>query len=310
MVEFDVGVTALAALAFLGAGHLPESTQPFAPAADSGSPYRRHVTKALRYLLDHQDGSGAFGAVGQHYNYNHALAALAMVEAWVLAGDPRHRESAQAAIDFTVAGQQLRGGWDYTVQATGRNDLSVSGWQVMALRAAVDGGLHVPESALEAARRFAAAAVTPAGVGIYADQGSEAGRGGINMTAVGLLTRLYLGALPSEAGTRRAAERILREPPLWEATADWERTFQSYYYWYTATLALFHVGGDPWSAWNLFIKRTLLPLQSRSRHEDGSWPPESSWIGASGGRVYSTAMGVMILETYYRYAPLGKAERG
>jgi hypothetical protein len=124
------------------------------------------------------------------------------------------------------------------------------------------------------------------------------------MVAVGLLSKLYLGATRDETAVRKAVARLLRSPPDPETLSAWDSSFQSYYYWYTATLALFHYGGDEWKAWNLFLKRKLLPLQSRKTHQDGSWHPERSWIGVSGGRVYATAMNVLTLETYYRYDPL------
>jgi len=308
MSEFDVGVTALAVLAFLGAGHVPESGPAIADPS-SVSPYRRNVEKALDHLLSRQDGRGAFGATGDNYLYNHALATLAMAEAFAMTGASRHRAALDAALAFTFAVQQGGGGWDYTSQQTGRNDLSITGWQVMALRSAELAGVSLPDEPLERLRRYLDGAVTGSGEGIYANIGQEAGRRGINMVAVGLLSRLYMGAGRDEEKVRRAAERLLRTPPDWERTGDWERTFQSYYHWYAATLALFHLGGDEWRAWNFFVARTLPDLQSRKAHEEGSWPPEPSWVGASGGRVYATAVNVLTLETYYRYEPLHRERR-
>jgi hypothetical protein len=313
--EFDTGVTALAALAFLGAGHAPErsSKEPSVPAAagsrGDSSRYRRNVQKAIHYLLGRQDGRGAFGAVGENYLYNHALATLAVSEALIMTGDPRFRESLEAAVAFSVSAQQAGGGWDYTAQATGRNDLSITGWQVMALRSAVQAGVPVPGNVLERLSRYLDGALLADGQGIYTNLGQEKGRRGINMSAVGLLSRLYMGATRDDRGVRAAAGRVLRTPPDWERAARWEDTFQSYYYWYTATLALFHLGGEEWKAWNFFVVRAVLGLQSEKPHEEGSWPPEPSWIGASGGRVYATAINVLTLETYYRYEPLSGARK-
>ena len=98
--------------------------------------------------------------------------------------------------------------------------------------------------------------------------------------------------------------RLVREGPDPDARVDWDETFQSTYYWYYATLALFHVGGEPWEAWNLYLKRTVLPLQHRHGELDGSFDPDPNWLGAAGGRVMSTAFGVLMFEVYYRYTPL------
>jgi len=313
--EFDVGVSALALLAFLGAGHRPDPgahAGPSLPTTTQGSehnPYRRNVQKAVEYLLSHQDGSGGFGVMGDNYLYNHALAAFAMSEAYALTAARRFRESVEAATAFSRMAQQNGGGWDYTSRETGRNDLSITGWQVMSLRSAVQAGVFVPPELLDRTRDFLDRAVTRDGTGLYANLGTEAGRKGINMVAVGLLARLYLGAPLRDSRVRKAAQRLLDRPPDWAATSHWERTFQSYYYWYTATLALFHLGGKEWTAWNFFLLRTLPTLQSRKAHEEGSWPPEPSWIGLSGGRVYATATAVLTLETYYRYEPLSKKRR-
>jgi hypothetical protein len=318
--EFNVGVSALATLAFLGAGHVPgrDSPRPLSTSAafsrtatsvsddaPSGSGrYSRTVRSALEYLLSQQDASGGFGVLGHNYMYNHALATFAMSEACALTGSDRYRESTESALAFTYMAQQSGGGWDYTRESTGRNDLSITGWQILAIRSAAGAGIPIPQNVVERIRRYLRLAVRPSGIGIYADKGQEKGRRGINMVAVGLLSKLYLGAPRDEPAVRGAMARLLRTPPDPEALSRWDTSFQSYYYWYTATLALFHCGGEEWRAWNLFLTRKLLPLQSSRPHEDGSWQPELSWIGVSGGRVYATAICVLTLETYYRYEPL------
>jgi hypothetical protein len=241
--------------------------------------------------------------------YNHALATFAVSEALALTGEPGYRDSVEKAVMFTVLAQQAGGGWDYTSRSTGRNDLSITGWQVMALRAAIQAGVEVPEGAMERIRGFLQVSVTQSGEGIYANLGQERGRRGINMVAVGLLSKLYLGSAPAEAPVRSAVDRLLRAPPDPAAFEDWDNTFQSYYYWYTATLALFHLTGNEWRAWNVLLLRRLLPLQSRDGHEEGSWPPELSWVGVSGGRIYATAINVLTLETYYRYEPIHERSR-
>jgi hypothetical protein len=302
--DFDAGVTALASLAFLGAGHVPKG-----PGAAEASAYSGHVARALDYLMARQDARGACGAVVESFMYNHALATFALAEAYAMTDSQRYRSSVEAAVAFTASSQQTGGGWDYSARSSDRNDLSITGWQIMALAAASQAGIAVPEHVLPRVQTFLDRAVTPDGQGIYANLGQEAGRRGINMVAVGLLSRLYLDAQPADPRSQRAVKRLLRDPPDWEKAGRWEDTFHSYYYWYTASLALFHVGGEEWRAWEHFLRRAVLPLQSVKVHEAGSWPPEPSWIGLSGGRVYSTAMAVLTFETYYRYEPLSRQRK-
>ena len=74
-----------------------------------------------------------------------------------------------------------------------------------------------------------------------------------------------------------------------------------FYYWYYATLAMFQMGGDFWRQWNKSMKVALVDHQRTGGDENGSWDPIDAW-GFAGGRVYATAINVLSLEIYYRYA--------
>ena len=103
----------------------------------------------------------------------------------------------------------------------------------------------------------------------------------------------------------KAVIRLVKHnPPEVKGMARWDLSYQSYYYCYTATLALFNVGGKTWEAWNTLLQQKVLPLQDRDPHSSGSWAPEPNWVGRSGGRIYSTAINVLTLEVYYRYRPV------
>ena len=75
------------------------------------------------------------------------------------------------------------------------------------------------------------------------------------------------------------------------------------YFDYYATLVLHHYGGERWDEWNAPMRDFLIKSQSTKRHETGSWHFRDKH-GNVGGRLYSTAMAIMILEVYYRYLPL------
>jgi hypothetical protein len=73
---------------------------------------------------------------------------------------------------------------------------------------------------------------------------------------------------------------------------------------------MFMAGGEPWKRWNDVVRDHILSLQVRGTDcARGSWEPNDRW-SSEGGRVYSTALAVLSLEVYYRFArePTDKAE--
>jgi len=66
---------------------------------------------------------------------------------------------------------------------------------------------------------------------------------------------------------------------------------------------MYQMGGRYWDQWNKAMKDAVLKSQRQqpgSTTYHGSWDPVGPW-GWSGGRVYSTALGVLCLEVYFRY---------
>jgi hypothetical protein len=74
----------------------------------------------------------------------------------------------------------------------------------------------------------------------------------------------------------------------------------NFYYWYYGTQVMCHFGGQPWEKWNQQMAQTLLSLQIKNGHAQGSWSPGGGHDRV-GGRVYSTALAVCMLEVYYRH---------
>ena len=68
-----------------------------------------------------------------------------------------------------------------------------------------------------------------------------------------------------------------------------------------ALILLVCVSGCVRSDFNLATQRQEYnPETKEPLDEDGSWDPIGEW-GLAGGRVYSTAIGAMTLEVYYRF---------
>ncbi|HVY62468.1 MAG TPA: hypothetical protein VHF22_12485, partial [Planctomycetota bacterium] len=81
--QFDVGLTGLSLLAFLGAGYTSVSRDAYEdPYTHQRSSFGACVRKAIRYLRESQDAEGCYGPRVGEFMYNHAIAALAMVEAY------------------------------------------------------------------------------------------------------------------------------------------------------------------------------------------------------------------------------------
>jgi hypothetical protein len=297
-------LTGLAILAFLGKAHTHAET----------GPYRDTLARAIGYLLRIQTGDGRFGEpylvrgerTNRYLMYHQGIATLALAEAYALTHDGRLRDPLSRAVAFIERAQQYGGGWDYGDLRTGRNDTSVTGWQLMALKSAHAAGIEVNWQTLFGAMRHLEASTGPSGEVSYADRGPSAPRRGPGMAAVGLYCRQMLG-WPRDADLlTRQADILLGQLPDWEkmASADDVQYLHSTYYWYYGTLAMFNTGGRRWDRWNTRLRDLLIAHQCREGERRGSWEPPKGGFDEVGGRTFVTVLNILSLEVYYRYLPL------
>ena len=74
------------------------------------------------------------------------------------------------------------------------------------------------------------------------------------------------------------------------------------YHMYYGTLSMHQMGGRYFRDWNKVVKEILTGTQERNGCNAGSW---QGWnTDRIFSRLYTTAIGAMTLETYYRYAPI------
>jgi hypothetical protein len=136
--RFDTAATGLSLLAFLGAGYTHRDGK-----------HRETVRRGVYFLLqviEETPQGGSFLYQCDRGMYNHGIAAFALCEAYQLTGDSDLKQPAQQAIRFIASAQNDRGGWGYLPQAPG--DLTISGWQVMALKSAFAAQLDVSSPAI------------------------------------------------------------------------------------------------------------------------------------------------------------------
>ena len=217
----------------------------------------------------------------------------------------------------------MGGGWRYAPRTAG--DLSVTGWQVMALKSAQMAGLDLTNKgeALKQADKFLDS-VEASNKGGYSYMPGNPET--VVMTAVGMLCREYMGVGPRNPGLVAGVDRLKTVPP---------GKANNIYYEYYATQVMHHIGGDAWDFWNegpggkdshTGIRDTLIakqcttkekglpgatpPLPASLGHEKGSWDPSGAWGADGGGRIMYTSLSLLTLEVYYRHLPLYRKESG
>jgi hypothetical protein len=279
------GATGLAVLAFLGAGHTHKSEQ---------AKYRSAVEKGLHYLVSQVKRQGTLGdlrgkVVSNEGMYAHAIATLALCEAYGQTRDSDLKNAAQWTVNFIVAAQEQKGGgWRYSPGQPG--DTTVTGWQLMALKSARNGRLKFPARTLVNANHFLDSMQTHDGSRYGYDARGESPP----MTAIGLLCRMYLGWTHENAALQNGVEFLSKTGP----------SPNDIYYDYYATQVLHHWGGDEWKKWNEVLRDQLIETQVKRGDAAGSWKPTGDRGAPAGGRLYQTCLSVMTLEVYYRYLPL------
>jgi hypothetical protein len=305
-MQSDTAATGMALLAFLGAGYTHQADK-----------HRDTVRRGLDWLVTNQkpDGDLFTGGTNCTWFYSHGIATIALCEAYGMTRDPDLREPAQKAVRFIVESQHpTRGGWRYKPRV--ESDTSVSGWQLMALKSAQMAELEVPGRTLQRVSDWLDHAQKKDGgryvYNPHAEQIAEQ-RGGrvpnLAMTAEGALMRMYLGWNRDNPAMVDVAEYLHANLP---DVGTRRRPVRDVYYWYYATQVMFHMQGEYWDAWNDRLQPLLENSQQQEGPLAGSWHPlrpiPDRW-GQAGGRVYVTAMNLLMLEVYYRHLPLFRTIR-
>lgn len=291
--EFRASMTGLALLCFLGHGELSTSAE-FGPT----------VKKSVDWVLargEECDGRMSLtkdGFGGNHGVYEHAMLTFAVGEYYSLTHDARFEPLLKKAVGYIVDGQTPMGGWDYGYAKGPRNDLSVAGWQIQALKAAHLTGLALPgvPPALDRAMEF-----------LKKWQGNEGGFGydrpenRLGLTGVGVLcTSVWKGS--KDASARKGIDFLLAK-----AKVQYQSPEANLYGWYYDTQACLMSGGAAWAKWNRLFQAEIANHQS----PDGSWPTLPGGMGAlhqnpkAAGQIYRTTLCTLMLESFYRYAPVG-----
>ena len=306
----DTAATGMALLAFQGAGYNHREFK-----------YANRIKNGIDWLITNQtDDGGLYVETDKKSNeacrlYSHAIAALAMAEAYGMTQDPEIRPAAQKALDYIIESQHARkGGWRYFSHPikSRQSDTSVTGWMMMALKSGQLAGLKVPQKTFDGIDNWLKVAEAPNSksqfrYNPYAKDSDERARthgkrASVSMTAVGLLMRAYNGWTPTDEKFLQGAEHLLEQLP-----SDRDSLRRDTYYWYYATQVMKHAGGKYWDQWSRALHPLLVNTQQSSGPLRGSWHPympvPDRWA-PQGGRLYVTTMNLLSLEVKYRLLPL------
>lgn len=290
---YDVAITALAGLAFLGAGEAPGRGR------FSAAPYRDPLRKAIEFILRSQARAGPYpglfyeGGEGhldrrEHRPmHGHGFALLFLAEAYGQTSAPELRsrihEALKVGVQLTAKAQSGYGGWHYLPD--GRQDEgSVTVTQIQGLRAARNAGIQVDRAVIDRAVDYIRKSQEPDGGIKYTIQ---YGHTSVALTAAGMAVLYGAGAYDDPALEK--GFRYMRE----NSDSGGRRRFFFYEHLYLAQ-AMHQRGGPDWAAYYPRARSEVL----RARGQRGVWDD------AFAGKAYATACACLILEVPLRYLPI------
>jgi len=262
------GVVGLAILAMLAHGDDPNY-----------GPYQVPISRGLDFILKQQNPVN--GYIGQTM-YNHGFATLALAESYGQVHDPRLGPALARAVKLLLSSQARNpmGAWRYSPES-GDADTTVSGACLVALYAARNAGIAVPDSSLRKALEFyRLCQCSDGGFGYTNASGSSAPRGAIG-------TLVFALAREQQSRTWKEAYSYLC------TTGPGSDQGHYFYYLYYASQAMFRGPEEGWHTWNAANIQTLASIQNA----DGSWP-------SNNGPTFGTATGLLSLALNYRFLPI------
>jgi hypothetical protein len=287
----NVAITSLAALAMMAGGHQP----------GRGS-YGEVVTRALRYVIDQDDGTGyLISKRGQSHGpmYGHGFGTLFLAEVQGMVHDKALRADLRTtlkrAIKLIVDSQNSEGGWRYTPKSHDA-DVSVTICQIMALRAARNAGFAVPKSTVDRCTAYVKKCQDPFNGGFhYQLQGGPQSNSQFARSAAGLVA-LHCAGIYKGHEVDEAVRYLLQFKPGRGMTRP-EVNLHYFYGHYYAAQAMWTAGGNYWAEWYPAIREELVNHPERQR-EQGCWTDHRF------SNDYATAMACIILQIPNNYLPI------
>ena len=307
--QFRASMTGISLLAYLAHCETPLSEE-----------FGENVLKGISFLVDLGMKNPVISEQPalKEICYDHAVATYALCEAYTFCKQMDIPSIANLekvvikAVDRIIDAQCPNGGWAYSYnnKINPDIDLSVTGWNVQALKAAEHGGIRPTKGEIRTALRKAASYCRkcgkPDGLFTYMQEGREDATARPSLVGVGVLS-LQMCGNGSDSTARKGLDWMLKntnQPFNWKANNTSSNLYQHYY----GVQAAMNRGGDVWKAYNRAFRDSTLGAQA----SDGSFAPNGfpgpgGLVNTNGGsindKIYRQCLATLMLEVYYRFLP-------
>jgi hypothetical protein len=276
-----VAVSSLAGMAFMCSGS-PPGQGPFGKNIDRCTEFVTSCVQATGYI--------SVPNFGQDNMYGHGFATLFLSEVYGMSDrtdiDATVGDKLRSAVKLTISCQNDAGGWRYQPSRSDA-DLSITICQIMALRAARDAGVHVPDGVRSKCIDYVKKSQNSDGGFRY--QITSGGGSSFPLTAAGVVS-LYSAGIYDGEPVEKALKWLMKYLPG-KGSGNTSYFFYGHYY---AVQAMWHAGGDYWKQWYPAIREVLL----KSQASDGSWTDNEVCS------EFGTAMACIILQMPNNFLPI------
>lgn len=297
--ENRVAMTGLVLLAYFGHCETPQSEE-----------FGDSCLRGITYLVDigmKNEGKLASNFSSKHWSYEHGIATYALGEASIFCkeiGIPNLLEVTRQSGQFIIDNQNKTGGWAYLFATDGgHSDVSITGWQIQALKACSHTKIRYKGMTASIGRGLDYINRCQNENGGFGYTGPQVGPSGyFTLTGVGMLCN-QMWDKGTRAEVRKGARYILAESRF-----DYNTEFCDLYGHYYESQAMMQRGGDEWRQYNEMFRDQLINNQDA----DGSWKtpgggnkPRATAATWQNDKLYRTCLCTLMLEVYYRFLNTG-----
>lgn len=281
--SYPTAISALAATALICSG-----------STTTQGPYAKNIRSAVDYMLNRSRKNGLIGDPKRddRYTYGHGFAMLFLSQVLGEEEDVDRRkeliETLGRAVKFSVDAQTKAGGWGYVSgKDSDFDEGSTTITQVQGLRGCRNAGIVVPKKAIEDAKKYIYQCQNKDGGISYSSTSMGSSRPAI--TAAALAALYNAGDYESENGRKMWTYcRKHLHNINGDAFGHWQYTYLYY------TQVVYRQGKDVWNPYRDKLLNRLVAGQKA----DGSWD------GGNVGRIYATAMNLIMMQMDNGYLPI------